>query len=94
MDSRNKVKPIKERIREAYQALPPCATGRGLARCYATLMWRVFPEEDYPKAYRYSSNGGPPGCAMAFGRALREMGARMDGGGRTTRTVWLPEIAE
>lgn len=41
---------------------------------YHTLMQRVFPEDAFPRAWRYSHNGGPPGCAMAFGKALRSVG--------------------
>ncbi len=41
---------------------------------YHELMRLVFPEREYPKAWRYSMNGGPPGCAMSFGKALRELG--------------------
>lgn len=41
---------------------------------YHALMRRVFPESEYPNAFRRSNNGGPPGCAMAFGAALRRGG--------------------
>jgi len=41
---------------------------------YHELMQLVFPESEYPRAWRYSQNGGPPGCAMPFGKALRELG--------------------
>lgn len=40
---------------------------------YEGLLYFVFPPAQYPRAYRYSSRGGPPGCAMALGRALRVM---------------------
>ena len=40
---------------------------------YHSLMLRLWPPEQHPKAWRYSSNGGPPGCAIAFGRALGRM---------------------
>jgi hypothetical protein len=40
---------------------------------YANLMYKVFPIDQYPRAMQYNPWGGPPGCAMAFGRALREM---------------------
>ncbi len=43
-------------------------------RDYYDLLLAVFPEKDYPKSWGRSCNGGPPGCAMAFGKALREMG--------------------
>lgn len=56
---------------------------------YYACMRVVFPEDQYPNAWRYQANGGPPGCAMAFGRALREMGGRRDGIGSASK-VWLP----
>lgn len=59
---------LKERIRAALVA----RGGRGK---YHEVMREVFPHDKYPRAFRYSSNGGPPGCAMAFGRAIREIGA-------------------
>lgn len=40
---------------------------------YHDLIYRMWPPGEHPKAWRYSSNGGPPGCAMALGRALREL---------------------
>lgn len=42
---------------------------------YWSLMEAVWPQDEYPRAYRYSANGGPPGVAMVLGRALREMQA-------------------
>ncbi|NHR04406.1 hypothetical protein HA052_04275 [Chromobacterium haemolyticum] len=57
--------PLKDRIRVAL------ASGERMT--YHDLMLAVFPFDEYPKAYRYQSNGGPPGCAMVFGKALREM---------------------
>lgn len=68
--------PIMDRIRSAYR--------QGIH--YHDLMRAVFPDDRYPRAWRYSSNGGPPGCAMAFGRALRKMGASWD----IDKTVYLP----
>lgn len=59
--------PIKERIRAALASGP---------MTYYNLMLAVFPSDEFPRAWRYQSNGGPPGCAMAFGKALREMGIR------------------
>lgn len=68
--------PIKERIRNAFARLEPVRPGHGSEspRSYDDMLRAVFPEKEYPRAWRYSSNGGPPGCAMAFGRAVREMG--------------------
>ncbi len=56
---------------------------------YTALMRAVFPESEYPNAMRYQSNGGPPGCAMAFGRALRSLGCHATGVG-AGRIVQLP----
>ena len=61
-----KAAPLEQRIR--------AAMGERRSAQYHDLMAAVFPEADYPKAYRGSVNGGPPGCAMAFGAALRRMG--------------------
>lgn len=58
--------PIKQRILNALQE-----NGESLE--YQSLLYLVFPSEEYPRARRNSSNGGPPGCAMALGRALRDM---------------------
>jgi hypothetical protein len=49
---------------------------------YAEVMYKVWPHDKYPRAMRGSHNGGPPGCAFAFGRALREMEA--------ARVIWRP----
>lgn len=68
--------PIADRIRAAYR---PGIT-------YHQLFDAVFPEADYPIARRYRTDGGPPGAAMAFGAALRRMGANVD------EAVWLPRI--
>lgn len=40
---------------------------------YRDLLAAVFPYEEWPRAWRYQSNGGPPGCAMVFGKAIREL---------------------
>ena len=42
---------------------------------YHELMRLVFPD---PRSWSYSANGGPPGCAMAFGAALNRLGAYVD----------------
>lgn len=59
---------IADRIRQNYT----------LGITYHELMRLVFPEDLYPNAYRYQSNGGPPGCAMAFGKALRKLNMSRD----------------
>jgi hypothetical protein len=43
---------------------------------YHALMRAVFPEDKVPRAWRHGSNGGPPGCCRAFGKALRSLGMR------------------
>jgi hypothetical protein len=57
-------RPIAERIKENYR--------RGIG--YHELMRKVFPFDEYPRAWEYQANGGPPGCVMAFGKALRKLG--------------------
>jgi hypothetical protein len=52
---------------------------------YWTLLERVFPVEQYPRAYRYASQGGPPGVAMIFGAALRRLNAHVS----ASRRVYL-----
>lgn len=53
---------VIDRIRKHYR--------RGIT--YHELMRLVFPDQ---RSWNYQSHGGPPGCAMTFGRALRELGA-------------------
>lgn len=59
--------PLHKRIVEA---LRKCPDGHA---SYYQLIYDVWPRDQYPRAHRGSSNGGPPGVAMSFGRALREM---------------------
>ena len=40
---------------------------------YHTLMYKLWPPVEYPRAYRRSYNGGPPRVAMVFGRALSDL---------------------
>lgn len=63
-----KPKPIRQRIREAFK---PDADGY---MEYPNLARLVFPEDQYPRAFNYQMNGGPPGCYMALSKALRLMG--------------------
>lgn len=74
--------PLKERIRAVLDA-------NGGHMGYHDCMRAVFPEAQYPNAWRYQSNGGPPGCAMPFGKALRELGGRRSGIGGASM-VYLP----
>lgn len=43
---------------------------------YDILALAVFPRDEYPRAWNYSSNGGPPGCYMALSSAIRRYGFR------------------
>lgn len=63
---RTKPPPIRDRIRAAMK-------DRSSADYYE-IITATFPDDQFPRAFRYTVNGGPPGCAMAFGRALRQMG--------------------
>jgi len=58
--------PIADRIRVAM-------AGRWRAD-YWEIFEKTFPAAQFPRARRYSSNGGPAGAQMAFGAALRRMG--------------------
>lgn len=60
----SKREPIIDRIRAAFQSGETKIS-------YQALAYRVFPPEQFPRAWRYSSNGGPPGCYMALSAALR-----------------------
>jgi hypothetical protein len=43
---------------------------------YHALMRKVWPSDKYPRAFRHSVNGGPPGVAMVYGKALSELQRR------------------
>lgn len=70
--------PLKKRI--LYHYGPGC-------RDYDTLMQRCFPIEVWPRAWRVATQGGPPGCAIAFGKALRELGIYRD----ENRRLWMAD---
>lgn len=40
---------------------------------YQELMHLIWPPAEFPKAYNYSANGGPPGVSMSLGRVLRQL---------------------
>jgi hypothetical protein len=67
---------IKDRILNNYHEGIP----------YYDLMVKVFPEDQYPRAFEGRISGGPPGCAMAFGKALREAGLYRGHGDKIYRT--------
>lgn len=79
---------IKERICREYVRLRKTRHAIGFGVTYHSLIRAVFPTDKYPRAFNHSNNGGPPGCAMAFGSALRELGGR-----EFDREVWLPKEA-
>lgn len=85
---------ISDRIRAAWDRLPPAYPryGPDSGRDYHAMLSAVFPVDLYPRAWRYSSNGGPPGCAMAmaFAAALRRMGWRIRSVSRWGRVVERP----
>ena len=58
---------IKDRIIAALSSAPT----RSMK--HYPLMSLVFPPSEYPNAWGYASGGGPPGCAMAFGSAIRKL---------------------
>lgn len=61
--------PIRDRIALALKGGP---------LNYWDLARAVFPEADFPRAWRYPTRGGPPGCLMALSSALRRHGFRID----------------
>lgn len=70
---KNKI-PLKTRIKDSL-------IKSGGVINYHALMVECFPFDEYQKAWRYQSRGGPPACAMAFGKALRELGCIRTGSG-------------
>lgn len=66
-----KPRPILERI-DAALAKGPIS--------YAALAHAVFPDDQFPRAWRYATGGGPPGCYMALSAALRRGGYHRGGG--------------
>ena len=66
------MKPIKERIKDALRE-------HGGRMRYSDLAIAVFPEEEFPRAWNYSSNGGPPGCYMALSAAIKRHGFKREG---------------
>lgn len=79
-----KIKPTRERITDALA---------GGALSFHELAMRVYPPESHPKSWRYSANGGPPGCFMALSRMVRQMGLIQweTGVGAGQRFVQLPD---
>ena len=59
--------PLKRRIVDMLAVQPRRRMG------YYEMGPALWPAHLYPRAARYSSNGGPPGWAMPLGRALREL---------------------
>jgi len=78
--------PIKARILAAM-------AGRSQAPYY-DIMQAVFPDAEYPRAWCHKADGGPPGCAMAFGAAVRRMGGMTCGAMHGQRMVWIPKAGE
>jgi len=79
---------IKDRILESYGATTDLQD-----LSYHRLAEMVFPPDKYPRAWRYATKGGPPGCYMALTRAINAMGGKKywrDGSGWC---VWIPRNA-
>lgn len=79
--------PIKDRIIAAIKAEGHCIE-------YYKLAIAVFPTDQFPRAFRYRNDGGPPGCYMALSRALRVHGFSVHyestpAPGRDYRTVMM-----
>jgi len=62
--------PILERIDKAL-------AGRS-SMSYAQLAEKVFPLDEYPRAWRNAGHGGPPGCYRTLSAALRRGGFDVD----------------
>lgn len=73
--------PIADRIR--------AAMGGRTTQRYWDVLIEVFPHDQYPHAMNYQQNGGPPGCSMAFNKAVRLLGGTWSGMG-AARTVYVP----
>lgn len=87
-DERPPDRPIKTRIADAYRDL----LRKHCEVTYHALLEAVFPPTWYPRAWRRSVNGGPPGCAMPFGHALRQMGGSRTGIGGAA-IIYIPAAA-
>jgi len=55
---------------------------------YSDLERKCFPDSEYPKAWRCSMNGGPPGCRMPMMAALKRYGYVVHGGLLPNREVF------
>jgi len=75
---------LPERIRVAWK--------KGVG--YHELMTAVFPKDKYPRAFIYQRSGGPPGCAMAFGKGLRIAGLRRSWDGRRIEGTPNAELSD
>lgn len=60
---------------------------------YQALAYELYPREEYPRAFNYSSNGGPPGCYMALSTMIRKMGLAVysRGAGTCDTEIILPQ---
>ncbi len=67
LPERAKLTPLQQRIVAALTVAPRQRLG------YHDLALHLWPHETHPRAWRYSSNGGPHGWCMPLGTALRKL---------------------
>jgi hypothetical protein len=73
--------PLQRKIRAAY----------AVSRQYHDMLAACFPNRS---SHRCASHGGPPICAMHFGRALRQMGGYSVGMGSQRMVTLPPNISD
>jgi hypothetical protein len=70
--------PIAERIAKHFKA--------GMK--YTDLEGAVFPPDEYPRAWRYATKGGPPGCRRTLSAHLTKNGYQVCGCYLSDRRVY------
>lgn len=79
-----KPKKIEDRIRDAF------IKAKTIEMSYHALAYFVFPKDQFPRAWRRATGGGPPGCYMALTRAINKMGLRQDWDRSRRRSIYAP----
>lgn len=80
----------EKRLMKAYADLPKFLHGWV---DYQELLRATYPHGQFPNAWNQASRGGPPGCAMAFGRLVRGLGGEFGERPSGTRLVRIPVSA-